>query len=239
MRLPVFSILSSSAIAVAMPLNLMADTALPTQPYPYLGGGGHVIEVGIAFDEAAVRALLPEGLEPAEGFTGGVDIYTNAYGWGVGAFSAGYVWLDLAGDPGPAGAPKRYMVRGYYSTLFYPFDVLKLGASTLEEKNGEFIGMAGPEGTTVLSVTLKGDSTKCTPGVAGMDDYIWGHEAGAYLVTHIPAIGDVCEATPVNVEIATDKDAALAGLTPKALLWAVSIMSGGAAAFPAPEVLVQ
>ena len=235
MRKDILGLLVSSSIAFGAPSVLHGENAQPLVQFPYLVGGGHVIEIGIAFDEAAVRAALPKGLEPADGFTGGVDIYNVGYGWGVGAFTAGYVWLDLAGSPGPGGAPARYMVRGYYSHQFYPFDVIVPGVSTLEEANGDFIGTAGPEGTVVLSATLKGDSSKCTPGAAGMDDYIWGHESGSFMVTHIPAIGDVCEATPVKVEIATEKDPALAGLTPKELLWAVSIMSGGAAAFPAPE----
>lgn len=215
--------------------GLHAEDAKPLQ-YPLIGGGGNVLEIGIAFDEAAVRAALPNGLEPAEGFTGGVDIYNIKYGWGVGAYTAGYVWLDLGGPPGAGGAPARYMVRGFYSNLFYPeFDVIVLGASTLTEANGEFSGTAGPSGAVILSAIAKGNSSKCTPGAAGMDDYIWGKETGSLLVTHIPAVGDVCEATPVKVEIATDKDPALAGLTPKKLLWAVSITNGGAAAFPAPE----
>lgn len=216
--------------------GLHAEDAKPLQ-YPLIGAVGNALEIGIAFDEAAVRAALPKGLEPAEGFTGGVDVYNVGYGWGVGAYSAGYLWLDLAGPPGPGGAPARYLVRGFYSNLFYPFpefDVIVPGASTLTETNGEFRGTAGPDGAVILSAVAKGDSSKCTVGAAGMDDYIWGKETGSLLVTHIPSIGDVCEATPVKVEIATDKDPALAGLAPKELLWAVSV-TNGAGAFPAPE----
>ena len=231
-----FSVLFIAATVVVGASNVLrAEDAKSAVQFPFIGAGGHVIEIGIAFDEAAVRAALPKGLEPAEGFTGGVDIYNVGYGWGVGAYSAGYVWLDLAGPPGPGGAPVRYIVRGYFSHLFYPFDVLVQGGSTLEESNGVFTGTAGPEGSVALRAVIKGDSSKCNLGASGMDDYVWGHESGSFMVTHIPAVGDVCEAAPIKVEIATDKDPALAGLTPKELLWAVSIMSGGAAAFPAPE----
>lgn len=226
------------SVLISASVGLHAQDANAPAQFPYLIGGGNVIEVGIAFDEAAVRAALPKGLEPAEGFTGGVDIYNAGYGWGTGGFTAGYLWLDLAGPAGPTGAPARYMVRGYYSVRFYTaaeFDVILPGGSTLEQANGDFIGAAGPEGTTILSVTLKGDSSKCIQGAAGMDEYVWGKESGSLLVTFIPAVGEVCEATPVKVEIATDKDPALAGLAPKELLWAVSITNGGAAALPAPE----
>lgn len=238
MRRIVSALLVSSLFGVGISSSLRAEESKAPAQFPYLIGGGQLIEVGIAFDEAAVRAALPKGLEPAEGFTGGVDIYTVGYGWGTGPYTAGYVWLDLAGPPGPTGAPARYMVRGYYSVRFYPseeFDVIVPGSSSLKETDGEFVATAGPEGQVVLSATLKGDSSKCISGASGMDEYVWGEESGSLLVTYIPAVGDVCEATPLAVEIATDKDSALAGLTPKELLWAVSITSGAAAAFPLPE----
>jgi hypothetical protein len=71
-----------------------------------------LIEIGLSFDGGAVRAALPEGLEPAEGLTGGLAVYFITDGRTVAPQSAGYVWLDVKHGPGA-----RYMLRSFLSEV--------------------------------------------------------------------------------------------------------------------------
>ncbi len=68
----------------------------------------HLVEVGVIFDEEAVRSALPSGLEPTQRFTGGIAVYSNLGDRGIVVPSDGYVWIDLDYQ---AGA--RYIVRSF------------------------------------------------------------------------------------------------------------------------------
>lgn len=202
---------------------------------PFLAMGGQVVEVGLSFDEAAVRAALPEGLEPAEGFTGGIDIYHLDHGWGIAPYSAGYLWIDLADHPSPDGTPGRFMVQGFYSEKFRAIaslhqEVIVDGSGTLTDADGTISGSAGPNGAEVLKLSVKVDPTKCFTAAEGMGDYIWKDGAG-FTVMHIPTVVDGCEALPISVEILAS-DGPLAALKPTAMLWAVE--GTGAAVFAPP-----
>ena len=203
---------------------------------PFLAMGGQLVEVGLSFDEAAVRAALPEGLTPAEGFTGGVDIYHLDHGWGIAPYSAGYLWIDLADHPSPDGSPGRYMVQGFYSSKFRAIaslhqEVIVDGSGTLTETDGTIVGSAGPDGAEVLKLSVKVDPTKCFTAVEGMGDYIWKAATG-FTVMHIPTVVDGCEAQPLSVEVLAN-DGPLAALKPTAMLWAVE--GSGGAVFSPPE----
>ena len=64
---------------------------------PYVVRGNQHIIVGITLNEAAVRAALPNGLEPTKGITGGINFYSSKGGEGVAAYTRLYVWADVAG----------------------------------------------------------------------------------------------------------------------------------------------
>lgn len=232
-----YFVIASGIAAVVSVSGAAADG--PTVDGPFLGMGGQVVEVGLSFDEAAVRAALPDGLKPAEGFTGGIDIYHLDHGWGIAPYSAGYLWIDLADHPSPDGSPSRYMVQGFYSEKFRAIpslhqDVIVDGSGTLTDAGGMLNGSAGPAGKELLRLSVKVDPSKCTPSVEGMGDYIWKSGNG-FTVMHIPTVADVCEATATSVEVLAS-DGPLAALKPTAILWAVE-GHNGAAVFAPPVPL--
>lgn len=207
----------------------------PTVDGPFLIAGGDGLEVGMSFDETTVRATLPEGLEPAEGFTGGIDIYTAPIGWGIGPYTAGYLWLDLA-IASPDGTAARYMVHGYYGHGFLDLaslrqPVAEVGSGILEEAGDTMTATAGPNGAGALKAVLTTDPAKCATNVVGMGDYVWNSASG-FTVMHIPTFAaTACEATVVSAEVLDP--AAFAGLKPTAILWGATWHNGAAAFAPA------
>ncbi len=104
-----FSLHSFVASVFGFAAGAIADASF-SKPY-VVRGNTHML-VGITLDEAAVRAALPEGLEPAEGISGGLNIYLSGGGYDHPAYSRAYVWVDLAGFDSASGAKGRYVLWG-------------------------------------------------------------------------------------------------------------------------------
>ncbi len=107
---PSLSCLILSAILFA--LAPMVSSAGEDFKAPYLVGGNQHIIVGITLDETAVRAALPEGLEPVADLTGGLNVYTSQGGDGVAPYTRSYVWVDLEGYDSISGSRGRFILWG-------------------------------------------------------------------------------------------------------------------------------
>jgi hypothetical protein len=83
-------------------------------PPPYVLIGFDTIVTGVTCDEAVIRKALPAGVVPAKEMTGGINIYTASGGFGPGAFSAAYFWVDLEGMDSSDGTKGRWMLAGVY-----------------------------------------------------------------------------------------------------------------------------
>jgi hypothetical protein len=82
----------------------------PSSPWsPY--ERAYAVEVGVVFEEAAVRNALPAGLDPAPGLTGGIAVYGGEEGLALSPLSTGHVWIDTVEEV--SGATARYMVTGF------------------------------------------------------------------------------------------------------------------------------
>lgn len=69
-------------IAAALALA-SAGTAAIADNVPYVVGGYTHMLIGVTMHEAGVREMLPKGLEPAEGITGGMQVYASDGGEGM------------------------------------------------------------------------------------------------------------------------------------------------------------
>ncbi len=83
----------------------------PATP-PYLAYGSSNLIVGFEVDPAAVRDLLPAGLEPA-GRTAYLNMYAVPAALGVPAYDRSYVWVDVVGHDAWDGTKGRYVLVGW------------------------------------------------------------------------------------------------------------------------------
>src|SRR5215475_9264256 len=85
-----------SAVFLALSCGLaMAGDEAPPPPYLYNKLQG--IGVGVVFDAAVVRSLLPPEIEPVDEMTGGINLYTAEEGYGLAPYSAFYFYIDIKG----------------------------------------------------------------------------------------------------------------------------------------------
>ena len=83
-----------------------------TPPPPYLACGAHNLIVRFEADEAAVRALLPPGLEPASTIVT-LNMYCVRRALGVPPYTRTYIWTDLKGFDAWDGTLGRYVLVGW------------------------------------------------------------------------------------------------------------------------------
>lgn len=120
------------------------------------------VEVGVAFSEAAVRAPLPRGLEPASGFTGGIAIHQDRSGSQQTPASSAHVWIDIE----IAGSPARYVLSEPLTMAVRDARFGDLGTAAVSEVR-EWVGgvhqiMARPDEVSRLEVVVKPSSEPCT-----------------------------------------------------------------------------
>lgn len=212
-------------------LGLMAlTTAVPAAAADPLPAGPYQLSnvafamVGVTFDEAAVRAILPKNLEPADGFTGGFDFYVAPQGWGITPFSAGYIWVDIKGHDSSSNEGARYFAGAFYSDKAHDWLAglglpIPAGRVVQTDADGVVTATVGPDGgATAATIAIKPDPAACQP-MAGTHNYIGPPDANgmATWYTLVPYAMTFCNAEAVKVDIA---DPALAAFKPKQINWA-------------------
>jgi hypothetical protein len=196
-----------------------------TSKAPYLVGGNEHIVMGITLDEAAVRAALPDGLEPAADLTGGLNIYTSQGGDGVAPYTRSYVWADLEGYDSVSGSKGRYILWGASNPgaeklQHLGYDAVK-GDTTLEQAGNTVTGSTTVDGKEVMKVKIELTGEACSPAVGSLNYPGDLDGTGPMVVTQFFWSASVCAATPVSVDISVGADHALAKYKPTAVSWAV------------------
>lgn len=102
------SALLAAVIAAATMLPLPTAAAEP----PWLAYGANNLIVEFEADPAAVRALLPAGLEPV-GSTVHLNMYAVPNALGVPAYDRSYVWVDVRDHDAWDGTKGRYVLVGW------------------------------------------------------------------------------------------------------------------------------
>ena len=195
----------------------------PVGPQTQLGA--YVVEVGVAFPEAAVRAVLPEGLSPAPDFTGGIAIYGGEEGWAASPPSTGHIWLDVLDDA--RGTRARYLLKDFTSELYedettdavsltVPPEVHQLG------DDGVLHVLAWPDRVSELELVLRRSAETCAQPSAAEGNLLASGLDGTLGVVPAAAVSDWCkiEAEVGWAKVSAPFGHALRPFVPQQVLWA-------------------
>ncbi len=206
-------------------LFVIAPVAAKAGDGPYVVGGNEHILIGITLNEAAVRAALPSGLEPAEGITGGINVYTSKGGDGVAAYARTYVWVDLQGFDSVDGNKARYIL--WSATSTGPDKLKKVGYlevqgdTSLSKKGNAVSGTLTVAGSTALTAAIElAEGPKCGPVVGSLNYPSQPDGAQGLVISQFTYLATGCAATPVAVELAVEKAHPLSAFKPEKLVWA-------------------
>jgi hypothetical protein len=228
------------ALTIA-PVPLGATKAFAEEkllPPPYVVVDTHYVLVGVVWDEAVVRKMLPPGVKPVKEMTGGINIYQANRGYFIAPYQAAYFWVDIEGFDSATGVKGRWMLQGAYGPEektfrafreFYSAPV-RYGGSRIEET---------PDGTTRAVGILNGQNfvtVEIQPLRNSWQSISWnlkylGGVAKNKERTFFEAngIGEFCAAEPISVQVTAPAGDPFAALQPKKLLWAGEIINGAMA----------
>lgn len=228
--------LGFTGIATLFALGADSAFAQDRPGVPWLGAGQENILLITSFNEDVVRSLLPEGLEPVEGATGGIDIFTMAYGWPDGAANVSYIWFDVQGYDAPDGTPGSYVISWQsQDEINSSIDgalgwLTRAGGAELEQDGDIIRGAVVLEGAAIATVELEEDPESCAP-VAAEQTYLAHTPDGALATTYLVWGAVVCEAALASFSFGAPQGDVLAGLEPEILValtehnvaWALSM----------------
>ncbi len=213
----ILGLLAAGAVAMTA-----ASFAKAVENAPYVVRGNTHMLIGVTYDGAAVREILPEGLEAAEGNSGGIQVYTSGGGEGVAPYTRTYAWVDLANYDSLTGNKGRYIL--WLSDTVHAEKMGKVGYITtpgdvsLTEADGKLTGMVAVGGAEVWKGSV--DAGECGAGT-GTINYpsvpTWGD---GMAVTQYAFAGKFCGATMTGLEFSAPEGHTLAKLNPQPAGWA-------------------
>ncbi len=209
--------------AGCLALSASIGTALAADNVPYVVRGNTHMLIGVTLDETAVREVLPEGLEPAEGVSGGFQVYTSGGGEGVAAYSRSYVWVNLAGYDSLTGNQGRFIL--WLSDTEHAAKMAKIGyittagAVALSEADGKLEGSVTVDGTPLAKGSVNAGECGAGTGVINYPSVpTWSDNKMA--VTQYAFAGKFCGAELTGLEISAPADHMLSKLNPQPAGWA-------------------
>jgi hypothetical protein len=177
----------------------------------------HLVEVGVAFDEADVRALLPEGLIPVTGFTGGLALYTSDHPASGHMSAGGYLWIDV-----DYRGTARYVVRSFAATDPSGETPTLIKATPDESAPDLLQALAGSEEIGGLELSVGSALNSCRTGPAEVSPQVFASGPdGSLRVAPTPIIAAWCQADARSVRVMPGTEHALPGLEPERVLWAM------------------
>ena len=211
--------------AISLP-DGMAFGAEDIPPPPYLVSRANHVLVGVVFDESVVKSMLPTGIQPAPGGTGGINMYQVEEASGLPLYSAFYLWADVEGYDAPDGTKGRWMLAGGYAPAHVQAALAKYygyptrdGATRIDwlgEKVRAVGTMAGRE--TVL-VELARKKEACQRVTGTVNEVTANANTSRSQVIKFPFAGEWCSADPVRVEVNGPSGDAFGRLKPVKIVW--------------------
>ena len=214
--------LAAASFAVAALLAVPAAAEMAPPP-PYLMTGANTVTIAVTWDADSISGLLPDGVDPADDLSGGLNIYDAEGGFGLTPYSAAYAYINVKGFDSVVGAPARYILGGWYGPDPKVADAMNThfnaGVGTGDANQtgeGDTWTGTGGDGSGSITLVIK-PSTECGPA-AGTLNYV-GTTGNAGL--KIPFTGSFCGGEAVSVDIQGE-----AG-TPLAQIKVDQILGGG------------
>lgn len=200
---------------------------------PYFVSSAEALVIGVAYDEASIKSLVPEGLSMAPGATGQVIMYTAEEAYGLPAYSSSFVAIDLAGFDAPNGAKARWMVTGLYSPagvadalvthFHYP---VREGPTRLHHEGRKLIAVGSLGGRDMIRAEIVLAVDPCQRKSGLIHEVTQQSRSAAAQLIHVPYVADWCTAETAKVEILAPAADAFAKMQPVKVLWA-GLFRGG------------
>ena len=200
---------------------------------PWLLTISEYVMVGVTFDEATVRGMLPAEIKPVVrdgGVSGLFGVYRMPHAYGLPPYTAGYAAVEIEGFDSADGSKGRWMLQGAYGGAPVAMAIrtrygwpLGPGEGRLEQRESSKRGTLMIGGSPVVEVEVARTTEGCR-SVAGIVHFVAPNPAGSGLIINeIPYTGKSCPATPVSVKVGGSANELFRSLQPKSLTWGAEL----------------
>jgi acetoacetate decarboxylase len=198
----------------------------PAPPPPYEVNSHHVL-IGVAYDEAVVRKLLPPGIKAVEGAPGMINIYVAEDASGLGPFSSFLLMLNVEGFDSVDGNKGSWMLAGAYSpekalsalTKYHGYPARE-GTARLERTSDTVRAVGTLDGKDVIRAEIKLKSEPCKRFTGTQNEPARKPNSDQFQITRIPYIDEVCFAELIALDVLAPKTDVIGQLAPLKVLWA-------------------
>lgn len=213
---------------VGLPFTKGTDAPKDYQRAEVWAGIDSYILIGARFDASVLRRLLPCGIEPVDGSSGGMIIYESTRNVGAPAFSAVKAWVDIRGHDTPEGVAGRFILQGYYSPAMAAELNMRAAACSIsggwsqQRTTGSIVeGEGGPAGKLRARAAIRRGGR---PGqYCSYYHYYVGIDAdGSTEVVPISVSNEMEAAVPLDFHLELPVEGTTMELLPTELLWAAN-----------------
>ncbi len=185
----------------------------PAPPPPYIMKGMDATLVSVTWESEAIDALLPDGLKPLEGYTGGINLYSVPKGYGLAPYSAAYFYVNVDNHVSSSGIPGRYVLGGVFGPAAAAEAMnnhygwrMREGLAVQLEEDGVLTAIAQREAEPLFTVKMTNLSIDC-PDFNGSVKYVSPAAEGAFTVLEVPFSAQLCTAEAIDgVEISAPEE---------------------------------
>lgn len=211
---------------VGLPFTPGTDTPVDFQRAEVWAGIDGCILIGARFEATVLKRLLPMGIEPVDGSSGGMIIYETTRNVGVPSFSAVKVWVDVKGYDTPEGVAGRFILQGYYSPAMATELNVRAPSSSItggwsrQSTTGSIVeGEGGPIGEQRARAAIR---RRGRPRLhtSYYHYYVGVDPSGETEVMPISVSNEMEEAEPLDFHLAMPIRGTTMELLPTELLWA-------------------
>lgn len=204
----------------------IAAGELPAPPYQLKNCS--FLMVGARFDPEAIRSVVPAGLTPAAGSTGGFYVYSAGVGWGIAPYTAVIAWIDVDGHDAPDNSKARFIAAAFYSgpiaRILGRFGPDQAGESRQEHVGDLLVGTGGPVGEDHIRLAIR-PGVEALPTSSGVHHYLRADANGRLTMLPVAFARELQPAEPISVEITAPPKSPLRLLEPRQLTWAARVES--------------
>ncbi len=213
---------------VGLPFTKGTDAPKDYQRAEVWAGIDSYILIGARFDASVLRRLLPSGIEPVDGSSGGMIIYESTRNVGVPSFSAAKTWVDIKGHDTPEGVAGRFILQGYYSppmaaqlnSRAASFSIL--GGWSRQRTTGSIVeGEGGPASKRQARAAIRRGG-RSGQHCSYYHYYVGIDGAGSTEVVPISVSNEIEAAIPLDFHLDLPVDGKNMELLPTELLWAAN-----------------
>ncbi len=185
----------------------------PAPPPPYIMKGMDATLVAVTWEPEIIDALLPDGLKPLEGYTGGINLYSVPKGYGLAPYTAAYFYVNVDNHISTSGMPGRFILGGVFGPAAAANAMnehygwrMREGLAVQLEQDGVITSIAQYDAKPLFTVRMTNLAVDC-PDFSGTIKYVTPAPESTFSVLEVPFSAQLCTADVIDgVDISAPAD---------------------------------